>query len=130
MAGALVFEKVVTEDLDIGDGEVDVTHPAGGLIRGTQINIASFAFATYENTWSPGAVPAQGSTSTSISTGMSGVRARDYAVAWHQDVTSGALMLKAEAHNDSVTVTYANGTAGAINPGSGTLRIMVFKTNL
>ncbi len=39
---ALVYEKVVEEDLNLGTGTVTVTNPAGGTMTGTKIEIRSF----------------------------------------------------------------------------------------
>lgn len=130
MAGAIVFDTLVQEDLDRGVGTVDKTHPAGGLVRGTRVNLQSLAYATYNATWAPGAIPAQSSVQLAIVTGMSGVRVRDLAIAWHAGTKDPSAFLKAECSNDTVTVSYMNISTGAVNPGSGHLRVLVFKMNL
>jgi hypothetical protein len=128
MAGAIVFDTLVQEDLDVGTGQVDKPHPASGIIRGTRINLQSLAFASYNSAWAPGAIPAQGSVSVAIT--LTGVRARMLAVAWHAGIKNPSAFLKAETDNDTVTVSYMNISGAPVNPGSGNLRILVFATNL
>lgn len=48
MAGAIPYEKVVAEDLDLGNGTVQRTMPAGGSATGRQINLATFQDNTGE----------------------------------------------------------------------------------
>lgn len=39
---AVIYEKAVAEDLDLGNGTVNVHMPGGGVAVGTQINLATF----------------------------------------------------------------------------------------
>lgn len=39
---AVVYEKIVAEDLELGRGTVSVTNPAGGNIAGSKIGIHTF----------------------------------------------------------------------------------------
>lgn len=41
MTDAIVFERLVAEDVNWGTGTVTVTHPAGGVQPGTQVSISA-----------------------------------------------------------------------------------------
>jgi len=53
---AVPFEKIVTQDLNLGYGHVDVTAPAGGVMRGDKIGIHAFLGAVL-NVADFGAIP-------------------------------------------------------------------------
>jgi hypothetical protein len=40
---ALVYEKIVLEDLNIGTGFINVTNPSGGILQGTKVNLANIS---------------------------------------------------------------------------------------
>jgi hypothetical protein len=39
---ALVYEKIVAEDLELGTGTVSRTSPSGGTMTGNKINLSTF----------------------------------------------------------------------------------------
>lgn len=130
--GAMIFEKAVQEDLDIGTGQVDVTNPGGGTIRGTRINIGSLAFATYDADWSPGAVNPSPNNINSVLLSLPGVSLGDMVLVSFAGVAlpSYVLVFGYVSATDAVVVTMANLGALVVNPGTAKLRVMVFKHNL
>lgn len=128
MAGALVYERGVEQDLDIGIGEVEVSSPGGGKMKGRRVNIASFAFATEVQTWDPGSIDPSGFESVSIP--IVGITNGDFVMASFTGIPHSQVILHATVYNGNVIVALVNNALIAHNPGSGTLRVAVFKTNL
>lgn len=128
MTGALVYERAVEQDFDIGIGEVEVTAPTGGKMKGRRVNIASFAFATYSGAWDPGAVAAGSYVSTSIP--ITGISNGDFLMVSFDGIPNSQVIRHQNIFNSNVIVSLTNVGVAAHNPGSGTLRIAVFKTNL
>lgn len=133
MPGAIVFEKAIAEDLDIGIGEVDVTNPGGGTIRGTRINLQSLAAGyEYAGAWTPGslAVFPFGTLTTDIP--IPGVALGDFVlVTFDSTVTSEQVLFNGYvAVAGTVRVALRNLGNVILNLGTGTLRVLVFKTNL
>jgi len=128
MAGALVYERAVEQDLDIGTGEVEVSSPGGGKQKGRRINIASFAFATQAQVWDPGSIPAGEFSSVSIP--ITGIEAGDFVWVSFNGIPHSQVILHSTVYGGNVIVAMTNNALVAHNPGSGTLRVAVFKTNL
>lgn len=130
MSGALIYEKAVQEDLDIGTGQVDISNPGGGTIRGTRINLGSLAFATYNTDWTPGSVAAGGIVSIAVS--LPGVVFGDMVLASFASALLAPLVVVFAwvSAADTVTVSINNATGAPVNPGTARLRVMVFKHNL
>lgn len=128
--GALVYEKAVQEDLDIGTGQVDVSNPGGGTIRGTRVNLGSLAFATYNADWTPGSVASGGIQSLVLS--LPGVVVGDMVLASYASTLLAPLVILVAfvSAADAVTVSVNNATGAPVNPGTARLRVMVFKHNL
>lgn len=128
MAGALIYERIVEQDLDVGIGEVEVTSPGGGKMIGRRVNVASLAYITKAQTWDPGTVDAGGFESVSIP--LAGITNGDFVLASFTGIPHSQVILHATVYNSNVIVALTNVGAVAHNPGSGTLRVAVFKTNL
>lgn len=127
--GAIIFEKAVQEDLDIGVGQVDITNPGGGSIRGTRINLGSLAYGSYSATWAPGTVLAGNRVSIDVS--IPGAVLADFVLVTFAGIPSQRVYLRGYVSAaDVVTVVLDNLGVVDSNPGSATLRILLFKTNL
>lgn len=122
----IVYEKIVTEDLNIGTGSVAVTNPGGGQMQGSQINIASFAFATVSQAWAPGTIGISVTANTSVA--IKGVLPGDFILVSLTTLTGGALALYGIAGVDVVNVYMGNGTGAPQAISAGTLKVSVFKT--
>lgn len=136
--GAIVFRPGVAEDLHIGQGTVDVPAPAGGTVRSTKINIATFAFFQHVDDWTPGsvnpgsyqfvdiAVPGFYLSSTGTpadATYRHLIEARFNSASPSPDAFVHAFLQSDEV----VRVVLRNLGAVAYNPGTGTLVVLVFK---
>lgn len=122
----IVYEKIVTEDLNIGTGSVAVTNPGGGQMQGTQINLASFAFARASQAWTPGTL-ANGATATTSAV-IKGVLPGDLVIVSLTTLTGLALILFGMAGTDTVNVFLVNLSGVQQTITAGTLKVSVFKT--
>lgn len=126
---AIIYEKAVAEDLDIGVGEVQKTDPGGGTLTGTRINLESFAYGTYAADWTPGTIDAGSVVSTDIT--IVGAVIGDFVLVSYSGIQHRHIVLHAfVSAADTVTVALTSDLGAGWNPGTGTLRVMVFKTNL
>lgn len=128
---ALVFETLAAEDLDLGTGLVTKTNPGGGTITGTQLNVSALGLTGAGNravtaTWDPGSVSPALSVTTTVT--VAGAAIGDYVLASLTTIVGNSLQLS--AHIDSantVRVVLSNPTSAAIDPASGTLRVLVLR---
>lgn len=130
MPGAVVYDLGTEQDFDIGVGQVDKVNPAGGTVRCNRVNLGSFAQGRYSASWAAGSVAA-GDKATTIVT-VVGARAGDFVLtSFDGDLTADLVLGGFVSANDAVTVILRNhSSAVAVNAGTGTLRVLVFKTNL
>lgn len=123
---ALVFEKVVQEDLNVGTGSVNVTAPGGGTLASTQINVSSLAVGqlAVTATWNPGEVAAGSKVSTTVT--VSGAALGDFVLrSFSLDLQELTLTADVVSAN-TVEVVLANLTGAAVDLASGTLKVAVF----
>lgn len=124
---ALKYEQVAQEDLNVGTSRVYIGAPAGGKARATQLGIHTPAVGqrAWTKTWSPGAIAASGSATTTITVTDAAVGA--LVMASHDKILTSALTISAHVSAaDTVKVVIANPTTASITPASGTLRVVVF----
>jgi hypothetical protein len=126
---SLVYEKVVQEDLNVGtSAAVTVTNPGGGSITGTQVNLASFAVGqiAFSETWDPGSIAAGSYEAEDVT--VPGAAVGDYVMVSLNTMLTNDMMIGGHVSAaDTVKVILFNPTAGAIDVGSGTLSVLVFK---
>lgn len=125
---SLLYEKVVQEDLNVGISTVTVTNPTGGSLTGTQIGIHSVAVGqvAWTETWNPGSIAAAGYEAEDVT--VPGAAVGDFVMASLTTMVTNDMMLTAHVSAaDTVKVILFNPTAGAIDLGSGTLAVIVFK---
>lgn len=130
MSGALVYERVTEQDIEVGTGEVEITSPAGGKMRARRVNIASLAFATVSQAWTPGTVDPNVNPFRSLTIAIVGVVAGDMVVASWSGLADSRVLFTATAGADAVVVALTGTNNVTHNPGTGTVRLAVFKTNL
>jgi succinyl-CoA synthetase alpha subunit len=127
---SLLYEKVVQEDLNLGPaGSVTVTNPGGGSLTGTQISIYSFAVGQtiFTTTWNPASIASAGYETKDIS--VPGAAVNDFVMVVLDSMLTNSMILTAHVSAaDTVTAVLYNPTVGAINVGSGTLGVVVFKS--
>ena len=125
---ALVYEKIVQEDLNVGVGAVTVTAPGGGTLASTQIGIHSLAVGQVKATatWNPASVAAGSKISTTVT--VSGASLGDFVLAsFSLDLQELTLTCYVSASN-TVEVVLANLTGSAVDLASGTLAVIVLKS--
>jgi hypothetical protein len=125
---ALVYEKIVQEDLNVGTGAVNVTAPGGGTLVSTQLGLHSLAVGQVKvsGTWDPASVAAGSKVSTTLT--VSGASLGDFALAsFSLDVQELTMTADVSATN-TVEVVLANLTGSAVNLASGTLSVLVLKS--
>ncbi len=124
---AIIYEKAVQGDLDVGTGAVSITAPGGGSLSSFQIGIHSIAVGQISATatWSPGAITAGSFASTTIT--LTGAAVGDFVLAEHNKMLTSDLMISAHVSAvNTVKVLIFNPTTASITPASGTLRVLVF----
>ena len=124
---AVVYETICEEDMELGTGATaaEKTMPGGGTAAGTKINLATFAIGPTMGTWDPASIADGDLASTTVT--VTGAALGDYALASFS-LTLGGLILSAYVSaTNTVTCALLNNTGGAVNLGSGTLSVLVFK---
>lgn len=125
---ARVFEKILTQDLNLGVGAATKTNPGGGLLTGTQVGIHSLAVGgmSVTGTWDPGSVSAGSKVSTTIT--VPGASLGDFVLAsFSLDLQELALTASVSSDN-TVEVVLANLTGVLVDLASGTLKVLVLKS--
>lgn len=125
---ALVYEKIVQEDMNVGVGAVSVSAPGGGTLASTQVGIHSFAVGQVKvtATWNPGEVAAGSKVSTTVD--VSGASLGDFVlVSFSLDLQELTLTGYVSAAN-TVEVVLANLTGAAVDLASGTISVLVLKS--
>lgn len=128
MPGAVVIEKAAAEDLALGVGTVTRTNPAGGAMTASKVNLASFALTTSQ-TWDPGQVGGAFASPVTVDVTVAGAQLGDVAAATHTgDFQNDALFMTARVvAANTVRVCIHNHSGVVFNPGTGTLRVLVFR---
>ncbi len=121
------YEKLVTEDMNVGTGTLPTKNPNGGQITGTQIGLHSFAVtqAKGTTTWDPSSISNGAEEAKEIT--VTGAALGDFAQAsFSLDVADLQLDAQVTAAN-TVTATLSNNTGASVDLASGTLSVLVFK---
>lgn len=125
---ALVYEKVVQEDLNVGVGAVNVTAPGGGTLASTQVGIHSLAVGQVKvtGTWNPSSIASGATTTTTLT--VSGASLGDFTLASFSLSLAGLQLTSYVSAADTVTVVLSNLTGSAVDLASGTLAVLVLKS--
>ena len=129
---AIVVETAMAQDLDLGVGAVTKTHQSGGVLHGHGISLSTLSTkgASGESetaTWDPAGIDSGRSVTTTVT--VQGAALGDLVVASFSLDLQGLIMTAYVSSANTVTVVLANLTATAgLNIGSGTLKVLVFKT--
>jgi hypothetical protein len=122
------YQTAVQEDLDVGTSTAEKRNPGGGTHTGTQIGIHSLGVnqAAGTTTWDPGSIATGAEEVKEIT--VSGAALGDFVlVSFSLDVADLTLTAAVTATN-TVTAQLSNLTGGAVNLGSGTLKVLVLKS--
>lgn len=125
---ARTFQKLLSQDFNLGTGADTKKAPGGGDVTGTQVGIHTFAVGMKAETvaWAPGSIAAGSKASKEIT--VSGAALGDFVLrSFSLDVADLSLTADVTAE-DTVTAVLANLTGAAVNPGSGTLSVLVLKS--
>jgi len=127
----IVVETWMSEDLDLGIGDIFRTHAGGGILSGHQISLSSLSTAGSAGlapsaVWDPGAVANGASVSTTVP--VPGAALGDFALASFSLSLQGAILSASVSAPNVVTVLLSNLSGGALDLSSGTVRVLVFKT--
>lgn len=133
--GALVFRGGVKQDLGIGVGQVDVPGPAGGTLRADLINLGTFADFKYVEDWVPGGIAAGSYAAVEIDVpGLILPTVTDFELRHviHAVFNAAApspdlIVYGYHMSDDKVRVILRNVGLIPVNPGAGTLIVLVFK---
>lgn len=127
---SLLYEKIVQEDLNVGtSAAVTVTNPGGGSLTGTQVGIHSFAVGqvSWTETFDAGSVAAGSYEAEDIT--VPGAAVGDFVLCTLSSIVTNDMMISGHVSAaDTVKCILFNPTAGAIDLGSGTLGVLVFKS--
>jgi len=125
---ALKYEKIVSEDINVGTGSVNVSAPGGGSLASTQVGIHTLGVdqAASTATWNPGSIASGGYEAKDVT--VQGAALGDFVlVSFSLDVQDMTLTAQVTAAN-TVTATLSNNTGSAVDLGSGTLKVLVMKS--
>lgn len=123
-----VFEKLLSEDFNLGTDAGTKTNPGGGTLTGTKVGVHTFAVMgrSVSGTWDPGSITAGGKESTTIT--VPGAALGDFVlVSFSADIQELTATGVVSAAN-TVEVTLANLTGSAVDLDSLTVRVLVFKS--
>ena len=125
---ALVYEKIVGEDINVGVGAVTVTAPGGGTLASTQVGIHTLAVGQVKVTgaWNPASI-ASGATATTTLT-VSGASLGDFTLASFSLSLAGLQLTSYVSEADTVTAVMSNLSGAAVDLASGTLAVLVMKS--
>jgi hypothetical protein len=125
---ALVYEKIVSEDFQLGTGAVNVTAPGGGTLASTAVGVHTFAVGGVKvtGTWNPSSI-ASGATETTTLT-VSGASLGDFTLASFSVSLAGLQLTSYVSAANTVTVVLSNLTGAAVDLASGTLAVLVLKS--
>ena len=128
MASTAYYELVCTEDVNWGTGATTKRNPGGGTLTATQVGVHSMAVgqsATSE-AWDVGSIASGSFASNDIT--VSGAALGDFAlVSFSLDVQDLGVSVQVTAAN-TVTVTLTNNTGSALDIGTPTVKVLVFKS--
>lgn len=124
---ARTFDKFLSQDFNLGTGPATKNNPGGGLLTGTQVGLHTFAegMAKVSVTWDPPSVPAGQSVTTTIT--VAGAALGDFTLASFSLSLSDLILSSYVSSTNTVTVVLSNHSASAVDLGSGTLNVLVFK---
>lgn len=121
---AVIYERAGAEDLDLGVGTGTRTNPGGGLMPIHQVNLASFALVASQ-VYDPGLV----TPGIPVALDVTVPGALDHhpvVVTFTGNMDHTLFPVGRVISPDTVRVTIYNVGLVAFNPGSGTLRTLVF----
>jgi hypothetical protein len=127
---SLLYEKLVQEDLNIGtSAAITVTSPAGGSLTGTQIGIHTVAVGqtAWTETFDAGSIAAGSYEAEEVT--VPGAAVGDFVLVSLSSIGTEDLMISGNVSAaDTVQCILFNPTGSAVNLGSGTLSVLVFKS--
>jgi hypothetical protein len=120
------FEKMLSEDLNVGISPATKRNPGGGTLTGTQIGLHTFARggAKVTTTWDPPNVVAGASTTTTVT--VTGATLGDFVAVSFSLSLSGLVLTAYVSAVNTVTVVLSNPTGSPVDLSSGTLAVTVF----
>ena len=122
------YEPALQEDLNVGVTTATKRNPGGGQLTGNQIGIHTFAVGQLATTatWDPGSIASGAKEAKDVT--VTGAALGDFAlVSFSLDVADVTLTADVTATN-TVTALLANNSGGAVDLGSGTLKVLVLKS--
>lgn len=127
---SLTYEKVVQEDLNVGtSAAVSVTSPAGGTMTGTQIGLHSVAVGQGSVTEIFNAASIATLSYESEDVSVPGAAVGDFVMVTLSSMVTNDMMITAHVSAaNTVKCILFNPTTGAIDLGSGLIRVVVFKS--
>ena len=129
MPGAVEFDLLHAEDLDLGVGATLALNPGGGNIRSTKINLATFAAFKHRGTWAPGVVAAGSYVTVTIPAPGITRQGAHVLVSYEGPTPDPQVTLHGYVYSDNEVVVVMNSNkSSGYNAGNGTLNVLVFKT--
>lgn len=122
------YERLVTEDLDLGAGTVTKRNPGGGSLVGTQVGIHSIALGKVatETTWDPSSISNGASATTTVT--VTGASLGDFSLVSFSLSLGGLTLSSYVSATNTVMVVLGNLTGAAVDLSSGSLRTLVFQS--
>ena len=127
---AVIIERLMAEDLDLGTQDTTKTHQGGGTLNGHQISLSSFstvgaAGQATTKAWTPGTVANASQATTTVA--VNGATQGDKVSVSLSSLVDPLVLTGVVTAAGVVTVILANLTGGPVTVGAGTLSVLVFK---
>ena len=124
----LYYDKLVSEDINVGTSTASVHNPGGGTLTGTQVGLHTFAVGQLKTTttWDAASITVGGSEEKDVT--VTGAALGDFALSSLSVDTQGLVLSAKVTATNTVTVVLSNTTTVAIDLASATLAVLVFKS--
>ena len=127
----ITVETLAAEDLDLGVGSIQKTHPNGGVMNAHQVSLSTLSVAgpsglSYSESYqSP--ILSSGSSYGKVVT-INGASPGDFVMASHDGLGDDDIIVSAHVQSvNTVRVVFANISGEQVVGHSGILKVMVFK---
>jgi len=128
----ITVETLAAEDLDLGVGSVQKTHPNGGVMNAHQVSLSTLSVAgaaglAYSEVYATPVLIDVAVFSKEVT--VPGASPGDFVMASHDGIGTESIIMSSHVSAvNTVRVVFAHVTTGSVGGVAGTLRVLVFKT--
>ena len=125
---AIIVERIMAQDIELGTSTTSKTHPGGGTLNGHQVSLSTVGASGSADTetWNPGEIATKSSSTTTVT--VSGAALGDFVLCSFSLALSGLMLNGYVSAANTVTVVLFNPTGASVDLASGTVKVLVFST--